>query len=259
MESQISKEAPRYRRITRLAGGCLTVSYLVFCATLFLASYPYRYHFPYLRDNLRTQTASPIPTPHLLAHQPVGNNSIIFDDFSSNARDWGAAYPGSKVEVIDGKLILQSNVSNYFAVATNRDRLLVLNGGRYYVQADFTTSVFAAGTYGLVFGLNGTAGTFYSFDIQPQTAMFRLIKHTPEKWSQLIPLSSVGSAFNSYPEVNTLSAYFDRGAIELYINGNLVSSCFDKEPFQFGGFGAYLDNNSFRLIVDNFFAYSDYR
>ena len=160
---------------------------------------------------------------------------------------------------MNGKLILQSNASGYFAIATNGMPLLVLNGGKYYVQADFTTDGYADSIYGLVFGFDRTLNTFYLFEVQPQTSMFSLIKHTPEKWSPLILLSSSNGALKAFPQVNTLSAYFNQGGIELYINGNLESSYSDKEPFQSGGFGAYLDNSGSRLIVDNFFAYSDYR
>ncbi|HUI88516.1 MAG TPA: hypothetical protein VLX61_07290 [Anaerolineales bacterium] len=259
MDHPAPKAAPKYRWITRLAGGFLVLLWLGFCAFLVLAGYQIRYQIPVLSNSLPTPTAGPVPTPHILVHAPPDINSTVFEDFSSNQREWGAAVPGSKVEVVDGKLILQSNTSGYYAIATNGQPLLVLNGGKYCVQADFTVDHLANAMYGLVFGFDRATGTFYLFDIQSETATFSLLKHTPQKWEQLLPLSNSGGALLPYPQANTLSIYFDQGAMELFINGHLVGSFWDKEPFQFGGYGAYLETTSLRLVVDNFFAYSDYK
>jgi hypothetical protein len=38
-----------------------------------------------------------------------------------------------------------------------------------------------------------------------------------------------------YPEVNTLGVYFNKGQIELYINGILVTSYTDMQPYHFSG------------------------
>lgn len=259
MDKPAPTKTPKYRWVTQLACGFLVILWLSFCAFFVVVGYQNRYQIPVLGSSLPTPTASPVPTPHILAHSPADSDSVIFDDFSSNGREWGAVVPGSKVQVVDGKLILQSNTVGYYAIATNGQPLLLLNGGKYYIQADFTTDQLANGQYGLLFGLDSATSTFYLFDIQLQSGSFGLIKHTPQKWEPLLPLSNSGGTLLPYPQANTLSTYFHQGVIELFINGHLVASYSDKEPFQFGGYGAYLDTSNFRLVVDNFFAYSAYK
>lgn len=116
------------------------------------------------------------------------------------------------------------------------------------------TDVDADRPYGLVFGMNNTLDTFYLFEILPRSTQFSLYKYAPGKWNALIPFSY--SEMNPYPGVNTLSAYFNKGQIELYINGNLAASYTDQQPYRYAGVGALVNNSSYRLIVDNFFAYS---
>src|SRR5271169_964579 len=193
MEGQFPTAPRKSRLITRIAGGCLAVLFLSFCTSLAVASYSYRYHIPYLKDKLPAPTKSISPTPHILVHQPIGNSSVISDDFSDNNRDWGVDMPDSKAEVMDGKLILQAYKSNQFTIATDRDNVLIQDGGKYYIQADFATDTYPNGVYGLVFGMDKDAGTFYLFDIQPQSSMFGLLKHTPGNWDTLIPLTSSSS------------------------------------------------------------------
>jgi hypothetical protein len=85
--------------------------------------------------------------------------------------------------------------------------------------------------------------------------MFSLFKYTQGKWDELVPLSR--SAIKPYPEVNTLSVYFNQGNIDLYINGSSVASYSDKGPFHSTGLGAFANDAGYRLIVDNFFAYDE--
>lgn len=162
-------------------------------------------------------------------------------------------YPYGKIEMIHGKLILQTNLDDTYLIGKSAE--FDLSEGAYYVQADFATDIEEAYSYGLVFGFNESLGTYYMFDVSPATGYYRLLKFNTGKWDELIPFAEV--TINSYPEVNTLSVYFDGGDIELYINGELISSFNDKTYFKSGGTGVFVNDSGFRLIIDNFFAYSE--
>ena len=200
-----------------------------------------------------TPTITIVPTPHILVHKPANESVVKYEDFSSNKLDWGLYYNYGKLEVIDGKLILQSNVQNGFVIGTSRQ--FAPSGEKYYIQADFSIDTDKAFPYGLIFGLNRSLGTYYVFRIWPMTGGFNLLKYNAGKWHELVPYSR--GVISTYPEVTTLSVYFNKGTIELYINGKLVSTYTDPDSFQSAGVGIFVTNSGYRLIVDDFFTYGE--
>lgn len=264
--------APRIRWVTRFAGGYLIFLFILLAV---FALFVVRAHRPRLSAMIGiptatftpsltptstpipsptpTPTATPIPTPQILVHAPSGSIPIRFEDFSSNNHNWSLYYADGKVQVIEGKLIVQSYKMDQSAMGYNP--FFMAPGNRYYVQADFMTDRDAGAPYGLVFGLDESAGTYYWFGIQPHLRQFALLKHDEGKWSAPIPSSS--GDMKPYPAVNTLSAYFEGGRIELYINGSSVAAYTDPQPFPSGEVGVLAGDASFQLIVDNFFAYSE--
>jgi hypothetical protein len=250
MKSMIPQKGSGPRWLTIFIGAYLLFLYMVLCLTAFI--FNNRQLLSKL-GNFPTPTASATPTPHILVHQPVGNNEVKHEDFSTNNPDWGLSSPFGKLEVINGKLILQSNTSGYFVIGENQK--LISPGQKYYVQADFFTDIDTDKSYGLAFGLNQSTGTFYLFEVWPQTSDFRLFKYAAGDWGELIPFSH--GNIRSYPEANTLSVYFNMGNIQLYINGELVSTCVDDSPLQFTGVGAFSNNSGYRVIMDDLFIYNE--
>ncbi len=248
MDSHKTEESPKRRAVTILAGGCLVVLYLALFVilTVFI-------HEQTVIKNSPTPTATAIPTPHIVVHQPTSKRGVVHEDFSSNRREWGLYYPYGKLEVINGKLILQSNIQGGPAIGTSN--LFAPSGGRYYIQADFTTDTNKALPYGLVFGLNKSLGTYYLFEIWPRTGGFRLLKYNAGKWHELIPYSR--GVISPYPEASTLSVYFNEGHIELYINGELASTFSDTDLLRSTDVGIFVSNSGYRLIVDDFFVYAE--
>ena len=240
-----------FRLFTNLAGGCLFFLFLILGAAMFALN-----PIQYIRDKSATPTPIITQIPRILAHEPDDKTkviNVIKEDFSSNKREWGLFYPNGKLEIINGKLILQSNLEQRYVIGRSRE-FDFLNE-KYYVQADFTTDVDNGYSYGLVFGISDSLGTYYMFEVVPRTGYFRLLKYNNGKWDELVPLTY--SVLKPYSEENTLSIYFDAGDIELFINGNLVSSFSDNNFFQSKGIGVFVQSTGYRLIVDNFFAYDE--
>ncbi|HLO33063.1 MAG TPA: hypothetical protein VK249_28210 [Anaerolineales bacterium] len=248
MTEEITKERPKPRWLTILAGGYL----VILCVVLFSVAGVFSYKQIATR-NAPTSTAVLTPTPHMLVHQPMNSSAVEYEDFSSNSREWSLQYPSGKLQIINGKLILQSNELNEFALGTSRQ--FVSSGEKYYIQADFTMDTDKAYGYGLFFAFNESLGSFYLFDVAPTTGDFRLLKYHAGKWDLLVPYSQ--GFLNPYPEINTLSVYFDVGNIELYLNGNLGAKFSDHDPFRSNGVGVFVGNGGYRLIVDNFFVYEE--
>src|SRR5215212_2734334 len=130
MSEPIIKEKPKRRWLTILAGGYLIILY----AALLIMVLVFSHGKPAMRNGPQS-TPIPIPTPHILVHQPIKNITVVHDDFSANRREWGLFYPNGKLEVINGKLILQSNINSGFVIGTSEQ--FALSGEKYYVQADF--------------------------------------------------------------------------------------------------------------------------
>ena len=248
MNQQTNKSRPSFRWLTYLAGGYLLFMFFVLGAIIFVLK-PYR-TFP---ENSATPSPVVTPTPHILVHQPVNKDSILYENFSSNKHEWEIYYPYGKLEIINGKMILQTNIEKRYLIGRSSE--FDLPEKTYYVQADFTTDVDKAYSYGLIFGFNYDLGTYYMFDISPKAGLYRLLKYNTGKWEELIPFTQ--TSLNPYPEVNTLSVYFDQGNIELYANGNLISNFSDDDFFRSAGVGVFVNDAGYRLIVDNFYAYAE--
>ena len=246
MNQQSFKATPSFRWFTNLAAGYLVLLFLVFAGVIFVFK-------PFQKTPDRSPTPTPAATvvPHILVHEPADKSAVTYEDFSSNDREWGLYFQYGKLEVINGKLILQSNVPNGSAVGTSQR--LAPDSENYYIQADFSTDIDTATSYGLVFGLNKSLATYYLFEIWPQPAGFRLLKYNSGKWTEIFPYSS--AEINPFPQSNTLSVYFDKGQMELYINGKLATKYSDKDYFQSKDIGLFVNNAGFRLLVDDLFVH----
>lgn len=245
MGAQTIENNPKRRPFTLLAGIYLIVLYLCLCLVVILIG---RQQFTDV--NAPTPTVAVSPIPHILVHQPSSQANVIHEDFSSNKRNWGLYYDFGKLEFIDSKLILQSNIgggtigiSDEFAPASLK----------YYVQGDFSTDIETASAYGLIFGMNQSLDTYYLFDLFPRSSGVQLLKYNAGKWTPLTKYLPVKT--NSLPLSNILSVYFDNGNMELYVNGNQVSTYLDQGYFQSRDIGVYVDNTGYRLIVDDLFVY----
>jgi hypothetical protein len=246
MEHPRQTSKPGFRWFTQLAGGCLVVLFLMMGAAAILLK-----PAEYIRNKSATPTHTVTQVPHILVREPADQTSVIHEDFSSNKREWGLYYPNGKLEIIDEKLILQSNLEKRYVIGKSQGFDLLEQP--YYIQADFSTDVDNGLAYGLIFGISDSLQTYYMFEVSPRTGYFHLLKYNTGKWEELVPFTH--GSLKPYPEANTLSVYFDAGHIELYMNGDLVSNFSDSNFFQSTGAGVFVNSIGYRLIVDNFFAY----
>ena len=172
MEEQKANGAPKPRWFTIFAGGYLIYLFILF--GIFAA-----FMMPLFRT-ITSKSPAPIttivPTPQILVHIPTDKSSIRFENFSSDQKDWSLLYPSGKIDVINGKLILQSNAPNWPAIGQNPFFISASPiYSIYYVQADFMTDVDANEPYGLVFGMDNRLGTFYLFEILPRSKQISLV------------------------------------------------------------------------------------
>jgi len=239
------------RSIKRIAIGCLLFLYLGLClAGIFLINQQTGIH----HASTSMLTPSAAATPLLLAHQPKDEKTLRFDDFSSGIRNWTLYYPPGKLELVDEKLLLQSYKEDGISIATRGDFFAPATD-KYYIQADFTTDSKTFSPYGLVFGFDYSLGTFYAFEMLRATGTVYLKKHGAGGWEVLVP--NTPASLNPYPEVNTLSVYFNQGAMELFTNGKLIAAYSDDNVLQSKNFGVLVGRGDYRLIVDNIFIYND--
>jgi len=248
MDDLATKTNRKRSPITVFAGGCLAVLYLALDIIVVVVG-----RKQIADRNAPTSTTTPTPIPHILLRSPSTQSAVIHEDFSSNENDWGLYFDYGKLEVINGKLILQSTVPNGIGVGTSKQ--FSPTSENYYIQADFSTDTNTGSSYGLVFGLNRSLATYYLFEIWPKLASFRLFKYNAGKWTELIPFSH--GEISPYPQATTLSVSFDKGHMELYTNGTLVSKYSDMDFFQSRDVGIFVNSGGYRLIVDDFFVYDE--
>jgi hypothetical protein len=236
--------------------GCFSISILTILACLSVVTIVYREKIPYVQNYFPTQTTTP---PHIVIHPPDKDVKITSEDFSNNLNDWSTSYSLSKAEVKDGKLFLESFNNESFAISYCDNCSFVVKSNHslqspYYLQADFNTDHEANASYGLVFNIKReTPSYYYIFEINPTLKTYSLDKYQNNKWVYLS--NGQSNLIRSYPETNTLSVDFEAGVINLYINGQAVTSATDKNPTDSGKIGVYVGDTGFKLIVDNLFAY----
>lgn len=247
MEKQPTNATPGFRPLTYIAGGFLAILFLTLGIAAFLIKSTQSVH-----DTPVTPTTVATQLPHVLIRPPQDKSEILKEDFSSNENEWSLYYPYGKLEIIHGKLILQSNLARGFVIGKSQQFAYLEE--TYYAQADFTSDVDNAFGYGLIFGVGESLETYYMFEVMPKLGSFHLLKYNTGKWEE--PVLFTPSTLKPFPQDNTLSVYFDSGDIELYINGDLVSTLTDSNYFRSTGVGVFANQQGYRLIVDNFFAYS---
>ncbi|MCQ3938666.1 MAG: hypothetical protein DPW18_16710 [Chloroflexi bacterium] len=198
---------------------------------------------------IATNLPSRTPTPHI---NPAGQSEapIIFaDDFSNDDNRW--ILPdgeGHSLSVEDGKLFLESKIDNEHAIAECRECPYL--DEPYYLQADLATTTATNEDFGIVFNFNPSRETFYLLSINTESKEYSIYHLGENSWSRRLEGGSL--QIKSFPNPNTLGIYADSGIVEIYINGQIVDSFVQTgEPFHFGYFGFYVDDEGFELSVDN--------
>jgi hypothetical protein len=232
-----------------MAGGCLGILYVALCIVVVVLG---RTQIAFIHSPTPTITATSLP--HILVHDPSDSISITREDFSSDQRDWGLYYRNGKIQIIQGVLLLQSNLSNELAIGTSKQ--LAPTSEKYYLQADFSTDVTTQDGYGLIFGASKSSGTYYVFELFPQSKNFGLLKYNAGDWKVLAPYQQTEKML-PFPNTNTLSVYFEKGSIELYINGSPVTKYSETNYLQSKDIGVLVSNSGYRLIVDNLFVVNE--
>lgn len=236
---------------TMIAGVILGFLYLLFCALVSIGIYQ-----KINNDTQPIPTTIPtlITTPTPLFALPEGDWETSQEDFSNNKRNWGLFYNQGKIEILDGKMLVQSYLSDRYAIAIP-EYIFIPPGEKYYRQVelitDTETDIYS--TYGLVFGMDERLGTFYLFEILQRETQVRLLKQSAGKWEILTTLTD--APISKYPKETTLGVYVDKGTIELYVNGEMISRYKDENPFQSKNFGIYIGGTNARVIVDNIITY----
>lgn len=236
--------------------GCSVSAVFIFCIVMAALLVVYRSNIPVVKNYFQTATPIPTPTltptPHILVYEPDPNDRVLTENFTTNKNNWSTFYSPGKVEVNNGILSAESFERDGIAIAhcfcENEYQHFT---DKYYLQADVSTDRVTANNYGLIFGLAGT-GDFYEFTISTQKR-FHLEKWNGD-WAYLA--EGVSPAIRNYPESNTLSVYFNQGKIELFINGEKVTTYKDRTPTS-GQIGFVLYGMNFKLLVDNLFVYRD--
>ena len=80
-----------------------------------------------------------------------------------------------------------------------------------------------------------------------------LYKRTASSWQTLTYATNV--PLQKYPLKNTLGVYYNNGSIELDLNGASALTFNDDSPYTSVGFGFYVNDSAFQLLVDNLFLY----
>lgn len=201
-----------------------------------------------------TLTPSPTvsPTPHVLI-TPANGETVFEETFDSNDRKWFGYFDGSTVLVKDGRLILRSEEPGYIGMVFCT--ACPVFDDPFYFQAEISTLVNTAESYGLAFCSRGYGPEYYVLYINPKNKNMELDKHSATGWKTLID-TRYSSSLNDFPFSNTLGVYFEHGKIDVYINNVHVDSYTDDKPLECRRSGFIVNDGKFEMLADNIFAYA---
>lgn len=251
MAENTDRSKPSFRWATNLAGIYLVFLYGIFAVfAAFLGVANKRE----ISNLIFTPTISAItPTPKILVKEPPKNQHVVYENFKTNVRNWGLRFASGNINFINEKLVAEGIYPNNYTIVENYNVITSIK--EYYIQAEMMTDISSRNaSYGMIFGSSQKENIYYLFDVNPQAGGFSLHKYLSGAWYTLIDFKY--TKMNDFPEANTLSVYFNKGNIELYINGVLASKYKDDSPLYYTGIGFYINEPGYRLIVDDFFAYS---
>lgn len=196
-------------------------------------------------------TSLPPSTPVSLlpADYVIGENNIFTEEFNNNQNSWRDNQEPYAFEIKDGKLFIESQNPNQYALASCASINCSWLNEAFYLQVELSTQNLYRKTYGVLFKMNYARENFILFAINSDRKEYFLFNHNTNGWSTR--LAGRTDKIQPHPNVNTLGVYVDKTYIELYINGEFVDTYQDTgTSFQSGQFGVFIDNDG-RLIVDN--------
>ena len=203
------------------------------------------------QDPFLASLSAPTPTPHIPINYQAGTNSIFKDAFIDNRNSWQNEEDLTSITVEGGKLSFGSLHNGNFATARSGEPASYLNQP-YYLQADLSVDQITADSIGIIFrAIPGGSNDFFVFQINLESKQYSLYHHASNFWS--MRMSGNTDSIQSYPSINTLGIFVNKGYLEFYINHKIVDTYQDTGmSFQSGRTGFYVDNSGFNLIVTNF-------
>lgn len=194
--------------------------------------------------NLPPQT----PIPSIPLDYEPGSLPIFREDFDNNQNGWTGDPDLTSREFKDGKLYIESLDENSYAL-TSCSKCPFLKEP-FFFTVELSTDQLTDGGFGVVFNMQYTRNNFYLFRINLESKKYFLSRYNADNWSRR--MTGITDQIQSYPVVNKLGIYVNKGMVEFYINGKLIDTYQDSgTSFQSGQVGLYVNDTGFKLIVDN--------
>ena len=166
-----------------------------------------RVYLPFILRDLRSE---PVP--------------LYFDDFSDPDSGWPVDDSGSVAADYDsGNYRVQIKEDDRFVWVSPQS--LTFDGCTVEVEAWRGTG--GNSSYGIVFGLDASAGKFYAFIVQPYNQQYALSRRDGDSWVTLIPYTD-SSHVNFNKAHNRLRVTRDGSQIRLYVNDHYLASYTDS-------------------------------
>ena len=176
--------------------------------------------------------------------------SLYLDDFSDPNSGWpNFEDENRRYEYIDGEYeILVKNADSWAGASPD------FQVSEYYVGVDVRSTTGVIGSHGIIFGLTEDWSGFYTFEIDPEGYYTVWRYNENGGWKNLIVEFS--PFINKSTEVNRLKVKQAGNSIEVYANGNLLTTRTDKTYSGVGYVGLIVssfDEINVEARFDNFY------
>lgn len=197
-----------------------------------------------------TPSPTPLPMPPAEVMALAQGSPALNEAFADNSNSWQGINQTSEVIIQEGQLQLRSDNPGKPAVAFCQGEKCGPYQDYYYLQAELVEDRVSTLSLGLIFGLNQPKSGFYNFAIRPSSGEIGLQKMSNGQWTTLIDWTPAPTA-KFYPFVNTLGVSYLQGNIQLFVNGALVGSYKDPQPYTGGRIGFAVESDGVRLLASN--------
>ncbi len=196
-----------------------------------------------------TGPSTPTPTPS--GNKNTGTTSTRTDLTSLDLSKWVQdSQTNGNTSFSDGELVMSSKQKGYYYVLAGTKSQKSVNADTKITVRNINSADSTSG-YGLVFHSNPTPlQQGYAFLINTSTMKYRVVHHEPSKEDVVVSWTK-SDAIRSGSSDNTLEVRDQSDKIELYINGQMVTSIKNVYGYPDGVVGLYT-SDAIRIGFKNF-------
>lgn len=175
------------------------------------------------------------------------------EKFDANRYNWQTFYNDVSFEIKNGELTFSSDDDGYVGLVNCL--ACTATDNTFYFQAELYPEQATDVLHGISFCMNGYKSDYFVFQVDAKNKLYSLYKNQAEgDWSMIYNDLPAKAILHS-PEHNILGVYYDRGRMDLYVNGTKIQTYQYPDLLVCKQIGLFVNGSGANIHADNVFMY----